>query len=172
MDVYGKEPKNKNGEYFRNNIWYWRPLWDYCCDVAGDVIDDDLATYGHTNDGQGLDADGAVRLAERLLQEVESGNTAEFKKNYDAELAALPLLPCQYCEETGIRTDAVGVSGGMLTRELSEEIAILLGRTHGTCNGCNGSGKRESFATSYPFEVENVVEFANFCKDSGGFEIC
>ena len=25
---------------------------------------------------------------------------------------------------------------------------------------------------SYPFSVENVREFANFCYQSGGFEIC
>jgi hypothetical protein len=26
MDVYGKEPKSDKGEYFRNNVWWWRPL--------------------------------------------------------------------------------------------------------------------------------------------------
>lgn len=25
---------------------------------------------------------------------------------------------------------------------------------------------------SYPFSVSNVKEFADFCKESGGFEIC
>ncbi|QOR55575.1 MAG: hypothetical protein UMS36scaffold28_65 [Phage 59_13] len=27
MDVYGVKPKSKQGEYFRNNVWSWRPLW-------------------------------------------------------------------------------------------------------------------------------------------------
>ena len=172
MDVYGKEPATEEGEYFRNNVWYWRPLWGYCCGVAEDIIDEELANGGHFNDAQGLDAEGAVKLGERLLQEVESGNTAEWKKNYDAELASLPMVPCKYCDETGIRTDAVGVSGGMPTKALSEDMAIILGRTHGTCNGCNGAGESLSFETHYPFEVENVIEFANFCKASGGFQIC
>jgi hypothetical protein len=25
FDLYGVEPANKTGEYFRNNSWYWRP---------------------------------------------------------------------------------------------------------------------------------------------------
>jgi hypothetical protein len=172
MDVYGKEPQSKEGEYFRNNIWYWRPLWGYCCEVADDIIGKELADVGFSNNGHGLDSEGAVMLAERLFQEIESGKTAEWKKDYDAQLAALPMEPCKYCEETGIRTDKVGVTHGMSTRELSEDMAIILGRTHGTCNACNGVGKKPAFATSYPFEVENVLEFANFCKDSGGFQIC
>lgn len=26
MDLYGKKPLNPVGEYFRNNVWWWRPL--------------------------------------------------------------------------------------------------------------------------------------------------
>ena len=33
MDVYGKEPKNETGEYFRSNVWWWRRLWDFVCDI-------------------------------------------------------------------------------------------------------------------------------------------
>ena len=28
------------------------------------------------------------------------------------------------------------------------------------------------FASSYPFDVDNVAEFANFCLECGGFKIC
>ena len=40
------------------------------------------------------------------------------------------------------------------------------------CNGCLGEGKRDNFGTHYPFESEEVIRFAEFCKESGGFEIC
>ena len=26
MDVYGRKPKNKTGEYFRANIWSWKTM--------------------------------------------------------------------------------------------------------------------------------------------------
>ena len=40
------------------------------------------------------------------------------------------------------------------------------------CNGCNGTGKKDDWAKSYPFSEENVRQFANFCANSGGFRIC
>jgi len=34
FDLNGINPKNKTGEYFRNNCWYWRRLWDLCVVVG------------------------------------------------------------------------------------------------------------------------------------------
>ena len=39
------------------------------------------------------------------------------------------------------------------------------------CNVCEGTGKVKSFSAHYPFDVDNVEEFAKFCIESGGFEI-
>ncbi len=33
MDVSGRKPKNKDGEYFRANIWSWRPIHERCEEV-------------------------------------------------------------------------------------------------------------------------------------------
>ena len=41
----------------------------------------------------------------------------------------------------------------------------------GECNGCSGTGEKENFAKHYPFDEENVKEFRDFVRDSGGFEI-
>ena len=40
------------------------------------------------------------------------------------------------------------------------------------CKRCDGTGKTENFNKSYPFDLDNVREFAEFCLQSGGFEIC
>ena len=29
------------GEYFRNNVWFWRPLWKYVCEVCDDFMTHD-----------------------------------------------------------------------------------------------------------------------------------
>ena len=42
----------------------------------------------------------------------------------------------------------------------------------GQCNGCQGKGSVRPFSTNYPFDLENLKEFADFCEQSGGFEIC
>ena len=113
------EDTNK-GVYFRNNCWWWRPLWDYCRIVAPDLIDDELYTAGHYNDSAGLDDDGAKELGQRLLTEIGNGNTIKYQAEYQQ------------------RQD----------------------------------DSDDKFASHYPFDIDNVSEFANFCLECGGFEIC
>jgi hypothetical protein len=168
MDVIGKNPSTATGEYFRNNIWAWRPLWNYCVEVAPEICEN---VRGDENGGDGLDAADAEQLAQLLLEEIHCGRAARYKKSYDARLARLPRSECSYCDATGIRSDEVGVNMRMPDRELDESSQILFGRTHGWCNGCRGEGKVDHFEMSYPFTVENVQEFAEFCSESGGFEI-
>jgi len=33
--------ENTPGAYFRNNVWYWRPLWNFVCKVCNDIMTDD-----------------------------------------------------------------------------------------------------------------------------------
>lgn len=172
MDVFGENPTDECGEYFRNNVWWWRPLWDYCCEVAPDIIDDDLSDHGYYNDGMGLNEDSARELGELLQELIAEGHTAEYEENYNAMLARLPRRKCQLCDGTGIRRDSVGISIGMPERKLDKAEAIVLGRTHGWCNACHGEGVADDFGTNYPFSVENVAKFAKFCLHSGGFSIC
>lgn len=169
MDVYGKNPSSEKGTYFRNNIWCWRPLWDYCVEVAPELCSD---LSGHTNDGDGLDEDGANMLAHILSDELWTGNTLAYQQKHADYVASLPRQDCTNCGATGIRTDSVGVNMGQPDRELDIEIQILTGRTHGWCNGCNGVGTQEHWEGSYPFSIENVANFADFLSYSGGFSIC
>ena len=37
MDMYGRKPTGERGEYFRNNVWWWHPLADYCIMIAPDI---------------------------------------------------------------------------------------------------------------------------------------
>ena len=104
------------GTYFRNNCWWWRPLWNYCYHVADDLISAELHESGHSNSGAGLNGEDAKLLGEKLLKEVYNGGAKEFKK---------------YHEE----------------QEKDEEY-------------------------KYPFDIDNVINFAEFCIESGGFKIC
>lgn len=166
MDVIGR--KNPDA-YFRNNVWWWRPLWDYCNTVAPHLCG---KVNGHFNDGDGLDEEDALELAEILKGEIYSDATAKYEARYNARLAALPRHECNLCNGTGIRTDGVGVDMGMPKKELPVEVQILVGRTHGWCNSCNGEGTTEDWETSYPFSSDNVLEFIDFLDECGGFSIC
>jgi len=170
MDVYGISPKSEQGEYFRNNVWWWHPLWEYCQKAHPELVGDD-PTGGHYNDGYGLDEDGAINLGRSLLLDWENGLATLAERLFHEERAALPPIPCEYCDSTGIRTDGIGIKLGMPEQELSPAVAAYTGRTHGYCNGCEGVGHLFEHATAYNFSADNVRKFALFLLDSGGFAI-
>ena len=114
FDIYGIAATNKKGDYFRNNVWWWRPLWAYVCEVCGDFLNKEDIRAGDFNDCYQIDEDKARQIAERLFSLIE-------KKKVE-----------QYSDEYSSHSDS----------------------------------------QDYPFATENVKEFAEFCRVSGGFEIC
>jgi len=153
MDVFGKAPTSEKGKYFRNNIWWWHPLWQYCEQRAPDLIPEN--NLGHSNDGWGLNRRNSLKLADRLAAALDSGETLQYAQAYKQRLDALPLEPCDICGATGHRAEPPATGPGPLP-----------------CNGCNGQGSVPNFSTHYPFSVENVREFVAFLRDCGGFRIC
>lgn len=169
MDVYGDNPSSEVGEYFRSNVWWWRPLADYCQAVAPDACSG--CEYWHTNDGDGLDATAAARLAVALREELRTGRTSVYASAYTTSLASLPRQECEFCDGTGTRQDAVGVSLNMHRKVIEHPPNHLrIGQT-GWCNGCDGTGSTKSITASYPFGVDFVEDFAEFVANSGGFKI-
>lgn len=170
MDVYGKNPLNEKGEYFRANVWWWHPLWQYCLDsfpeVAGKV------EHGHTNDGDGLDHSDSELLAVKIRGTITDGSAKIYIDERNAHLSELERPDCELCLGTGIRSDEIGVQNGMDTKALPEAESIAYGRTHGWCNGCNGEGKKDAWETNYHLDLEILEEFADFLENCGGFEIC
>lgn len=148
FDLYGVKAETKTGEpmYFRNNVWWWRPLATYVVELCN------LNAAGwFTDDGMEITEALAVKIADALDAELKSGRTAKYSKAYAMRLKSLPLVPCEICKGSGRRNDNV---------------------IKGKCNGCEGTGKRKAWETNYPFSVANVREFARYCRKSGGFKIC
>ena len=169
MDVMGLEPTSEKGEYFRRNVWGWHPLWELCQNLVPDVCGD--MDNCHYNDGDGLDEISAIDLRDALVCLVEDGTVKAYINERNEHLASLPLEDYEFCQTTGIRNDEVGKQFRMDTFELSEEQAILLGRTHGFCNACHGEGKKASFATNYGVDEQDVADWIAFLSDCGGFAV-
>lgn len=170
MDVYGNEPSDEAGEYFRNNVWWWHPLWDYCLDAAPEIAG--KVVHGHSNDGDGLNGDDARALAQRLTELLDAGAVAEYEREYNETVANTPRETCEFCSGTGIRRDKVGQEFNMPERPLEDAVAIIVGRTHGWCNACRGEGKVDAWSTNYSFSADNVSDFRDFLEECGGFKIC
>jgi hypothetical protein len=143
FDLMGVNAKSKTGEYFRNNIWWWRALANYVVNETNTPEPDSW----FSNDGYEVPEAEAVRIADILDEKLASGEVRKFSVQYVKNMRKLPKEPCDFCGQTGKR-------GGMV------------------CNGCGGKGVRKPFIANYPFHVRNVREFAKFARASGGFRIC
>lgn len=170
MDVMGKYPTNEKGEYFRNNVWWWRPLADYILENYSEIANG--CQNWHSNDGDGLDDEASKELSKALVKDLMNGTVLVYEQEYNRQLSKLERKKCLICDGSGIRSDKLGIEHDYPNRELEPEVAILTGRSHGTCNGCSGVGTQEAWGMSYPFSAQNVAEFAEFLENCGGFEIC
>lgn len=157
MDVYGKSPTTEEGKYFCNNVWWWRPLADYVIEVAPEIAA--RCKHWQSNDGDGLDAEGAAALADKLHGEIESGRALAYEKRFTSKQEMTPDVPCDLCGGTGTRKPIPERGAGDF-------------KTGIRCNACHGNGHVRPWSTEYPFSVDNVREFVTFLRGCGGFEIC
>ena len=149
MDVLG----NNEEAYFRNNVWWWHPLAEYCMKQAPAITS--ACEDWHTNSGFGLNEEECEKLAEILNTELSSGRTQAYAQIREAELKSLPPVACDICEGTGKRVPPPAIGAGNVE-----------------CNGCHGQGRKPAWETNYPFSEENVVEWVGFLETCGGFRIC
>ena len=148
MDVYGNKPKSSKGDYFRNNVWWWRPLWNYCATSAPELINEDVYSEGCHNSGAGLNAIKAAKLGVKLLTLIEDGSCATYKRERELWLESLEDDNCCICNNNN--------RGNSKKKD---------------CHSCDGKGTQENWDKHYPFDIENVKDFAEFCIESGGFKI-
>ena len=191
MDVMGKNPKNAKGEYFRNNVWWWRPLWEFCEFVAPELTD--MVEYGYSNDGDGLDGDDARKLGNALRKALRKGVAKSYIDERQKWLDSLPISPCAHCEAGGTRkwlrnvvtnetkpavtydlmevmTNEQQHNGQLPTYTYHEPETGWVVETK-ECNACAGVGGTKSWEHNYPLNEENIREFATFLVNCGGFEI-
>jgi hypothetical protein len=67
MDVYGRNPRSQAGEYFRANVWSWRPIHALICELCSDLLDEITIEGLAFNDGAGPeDHETCTEMAQRF----------------------------------------------------------------------------------------------------------
>ena len=150
FDIFAVKATSKKGEYFRNSVWWWRPLWTFVSKACKDILTNQDIKEGEFNNGHQIDADKAQRIAQRLFELIEKGDVQKFSRFHKQRLEELPDEVCEDCQGTGKQKGHNG---------------------YRQCNVCSGKGKKRPWETYYPFDTENIREFAEFCRDCGGFII-
>lgn len=151
MDVYGNNPRSEKGEYFRNNVWWWHPLWSYIEATFPELAS--KVENGHSNDGSGLNAHDSYKLSQLLKIKLKDGSVAEYEKEYNDELQILRV------ELEAAQNKVRELSLNSSQEEIEKKVKELEFDTG-------------YWALHYPFSEENVKEFAEFLEFCGGFKIC
>ena len=166
-DKYFKEKskyqKEVVGDYFRNNVWWWRPLASYVIKFTG-CIDESDHKYWSENGGHEVDDQTAKQIHNQLKVLIESGHTKKFEDDYEKERLKAEKHNDKvekelekFCKSVEKKLGKTNLAPADFPKADHDEWERIY--------------RKRKWNASYPFSVENVKEFAEFCRFSGGFKI-
>jgi hypothetical protein len=159
------ESVNK-GVYFRNNVWWWRRLADYILNHTKCVDEADFDKW-HENGGHEVDEETAEQIANQLEHLIATGHAQKYKQEIDDEI--------KKAEEHNNKVE-------QMLSELRLEVAKVTGKDAEKIAPADYPNPQkekwheiidqQDYRANYPFSIDNVKEFIEFAKNSGGFRIC
>ena len=165
FDLYstGKH-KSEKGEYFRNSVWGWRRLAEFVCEQTGVIEEKDKEHWQHNN-GHEVSSEVANQIAKQLRALINNGTVARAieEVKQEEERAEANNKFVEMCH-TMLREKVERDTGktGLAPRDYPKD-------DHDCWDWIQ---KRYDYGSSYPFTLENVEEFIEFCENSNGFKIC
>ena len=77
------------GAYFRNNVWFWRPLWNFVTGCCDNILTERDVEQGYFNDGHKICKTKAKRIASRLRRYLKNGHISAYEAWYSKEISQL-----------------------------------------------------------------------------------
>lgn len=164
FDELSKFENENKGYYFRNNVWWWRPLAEYVLEHTKVITSKKkIEGFGY-NDGVAISAKEAEQIAKQLYHLLQTGHTEQYAKQHEDKRAMAinhNALVDKKLAELALEAERItgqkDLAPAKYPKDLSEKWDEICNERH--------------YIASYPFSVDNVKEFADFCRDSGGFTI-
>jgi len=160
------EATNK-GVYFRNNVWWWRRLADYIMMYTKCVDKADFKKW-QENGGHEVDAETAEQIANQLEHLIKTGHAEKYQQAIDAEMKEAEKHNKKIKKMLAeLRSEVSKIVGeekikNLPPRDYPEPLNKKWWKIMNQTN----------YNSHYPFSIENVKEFIEFARNSGGFEIC
>ena len=73
---------SETGGYFRANVWWWRQLWNFTCQVCEDVMTDDDRNAGDSNSGTEITEETCVKMLPLMNKAIKEKD----HEKYEAEV--------------------------------------------------------------------------------------
>ena len=154
---------NQSGTYFRNNVWWWRPLAEYVLNYTKVIPEHEQESWQY-NDCTEVSKQNAEMIAQQLDHLIKVGHTKQFEKDYEKTRKKIEKHNEKVEKELQTFSQSVKKkmrNDNLAPKDFPEEDHKKWQEIY---NKRNSSG-------SYPFSEENVKEFSEFCKNCGGFTI-
>jgi len=163
-EVQKFQDENK-GVYFRNNIWWWRPLANLIIELNKSWLSEKQKENMHNNSGQKYNARVAELIKKSLEQAVEEGLTKQLEKEWKVKAKQAEKWNKGIDKEMDkLKQDAILITKNKNIAPINYPENIKL--------KWDKLWHSRDLASSYPFSEKNVKEFIDFLNECGGFEIC
>lgn len=81
---------SETGGYFRANVWWWRRIWIFTCNVCDDVMDTWQIDAGDSNSGIEIDKETCAKMLPLMKKAVEDGSAMEYQKTVKEYIETAP----------------------------------------------------------------------------------
>ena len=153
------------GSYFRNNVWWWRPLAELIIDKCSDLITHEQARDLHNNSGRQFGKGTSIAIANRLQSLIDNGYVDDLEKSIKANSKKAEAHNKKL--EAKLKALAKKVKELRPNENLAPKDYPYPYNEH-----WKEISSQKNWDSSYPFNKENVIEFIKFSRASGGFEVC
>ena len=175
-ELKDKFEENNPGVYFRNNVWFWRPLWDFVIDVCEDYLSDEEIHGGFTNDGVEISEETAILIANKLDNALDNGYAISMAEAYDEKNAVAKAHNAEIeekLEKLKRTVDAFYKNNKNHEKyDAYKENPAPVNYPEDLFAIYKNISDSRDWNSNYPFSIENIHNFSKFCRQSGGFQIC
>ena len=113
FEALEKWKEENPGDYFRANIHWWFPLWEFVSTMCSDILTEEDINRCNYNDGYEITEDKAIKIAEKLETLNDSGEIKQYENalrenfihcNVDGNCAFsvdVVMSFAKFCKESG-----------------------------------------------------------------------
>ena len=71
---------SESGGYFRANVWWWRRIWIFTCNICKDVMTQNDIDAGDSNSGIEISEETCLKMLPLMKEAIKDGSAMDYQK--------------------------------------------------------------------------------------------
>jgi len=169
LDKYFEEKSKyeeiNKGIYFRNNVWWWRPLANLIREYNSSWLTEEQQERLHDNSGFEFSESEAMTIYKSLKKIIKNGTCKKIETEWKKKAKQAEKW------NKGIEKQMDKLSK-LAEKKLGKKDVAPINYPPEIKQKWDKLWESQDRTCSYPFAVRNVERFCEFLKECGGFKIC